>query len=139
MTLEARHAILDALLAVLDEEHAIGLMDHRKAKKAPLTPLSTKILLKQLRLCPNANEAVEEMINRNWTGLKADWLLKPQHKTGRRNFVDAALDRMNGHGTESVFVDRRTPERLSSEQQRPGFDAADIRGGVEGYPGSSRH
>ena len=137
MTLETRHAILDALLAVLDEEYALAVMEHRKAKKCPLTPLAARILAKQFALCPDPKAAVEEMLNRGWTGFKADWMARPKQNTGRRNYVDAALDRING--TESVFVDRSSPQRLSSEQQRPGFDAADVRGSLERYPGSSRH
>lgn len=91
MTLEARHAILDALLAVLDEEHAHGLMEHRKAKKAPLTALATKILIKQLLLCPDPNEAVEEMINRGWTGFKADWMPRISRGSTGNALVDALV------------------------------------------------
>lgn len=67
-----------------------------------------------------------------------EWQTVPQEVTNRRrNFVDAAMDRING--SEGVFVDRRALERISPEQQRPGPDIADIRSSVEGYPGSSRH
>ena len=137
MTLEARHAILDALMAVLDEEHAIGLMDHRKAKKAPLTPLATKVLLKQLRLCPDPNEAVEEMINRNWTGLKAEWLKKPAKTTGRRTVFDVAMEKFNG--SEKLSGGRRDVECLSDQQQQPGSDDGNLRGGLVGYVIPSRH
>ena len=129
--------ILAALGMVLDADHAQAVLDHRKTKKCALTPFAAKLLAKQFALCPDPNAAAEEMILRGWQGFKAEWLQRPQQKTGRRNYIDAALDRING--TESVFVDRRPVERLSSEQQRPGFDTADIRGSAEGYPGTSRH
>lgn len=129
--------ILDALMASLDAEHAQAVLDHRKTKKCALTVFAAKLLAKQFALCPDPNAAAEEMIIRGWQGFKAEWLARPQQRTGRRNYIDAAMDRING--PESVFVDRRAIERISSEQQRPGPDIADIRGSVEGYPGSSRH
>ncbi|PBB75192.1 hypothetical protein CK227_10395 [Mesorhizobium sp. WSM4308] len=90
MTLEARHAILDALLAVLDDEHAQELIQHRKAKKAALTPMATRILIKQFLLYGDPNGAVEEMINRNWVGFKADWMPRRalQASTGH-SMIDA--------------------------------------------------
>lgn len=66
-----------------------------------------------------------------------EWASVPRETGRKRNYIDAAMDRING--SESVFVDRRAIERISSEQQRPGPDIADVRSGVEGYPGTSRH
>lgn len=134
MTLEARHAVLDALLEVLDHEHAVGLMDHRKAKKAPLTPLATKILLKQLRLCPNPNEAVEEMINRNWTGLKAEWMRNAAPAGNRKpNAVDALqqiFEERGWHEPEFVPSNNRNGERLSPERGERQGVVVDLRAGA---------
>ena len=137
MTLEARHAILDALRDVLDEEHAIGLMDHRKAKKAPLTPLAAKILLKQLRLCRNPNEAVEEMINRNWTGLKAEWLGTQNHTPsgGNRkpNAVDALqqiFEERGWHEPEFVHGDNRNGECIPPKRGERQGVVVDLRAGA---------
>jgi hypothetical protein len=129
--------ILAALGMALDVDHAQAVLDHRKTKKCALTVFAAKLLAKQFALCPDPNAAAEEMIIRGWQGFKAEWLARPQQRGARRNYVDAAMDRING--SESVFVDRRAIERISSEQQRPGPDIADLRSGVEGYPGSSRH
>lgn len=136
MSLETRHAILDALLAVLDEECALAVMDHRKAKKCPLTPFAARILAKQFALCPDPRAAVEEMINRGWTGFKADWLRKPQ-TTGRRNYIDAALDRING--SESVFGSRLDVECLPDGGQQSRPDDGNLRIGSGGYVFPSRH
>lgn len=139
MTLEARHAILDALMAVLDEERAMAVIEHRRVTiRKPLTVYAAKLLAKKLAGWGDANEAADIMIERAWQGFEPSWVKGRPQRAARRNFVDAALDRIN-NGSESVFVDRRALERISAEQQRPGPDIADIRGSVEGYPGSSRH
>lgn len=96
MSLEHRHAILDALLTVLDEEYALAVVEHRRVKKCPLTPLAARILAKQFGLCPDPKAAVEEMLNRGWTGFKADWLRKPAKSAGRRTVFDVAMDKFNG-------------------------------------------
>jgi hypothetical protein len=137
MSLETKHAILDALRDVLDEEHAVGLIDHRKAKKAPLTLLAAKILIKQLRLCPDPNEAVEEMINRNWTGLKAEWLRKAQSRPSKRTVFDVAAERFNG--PEGVFGGGRNVELIPGRQQQPGPDDGDLRSGFAGALPSVHH
>lgn len=140
MSLETRYAILDALLEVLDHEHAVGLMDHRKAKKAPLTPLAAKILLKQLRLCPDANEAVEEMINRGWTGLKADWLpnrtqqFTPSGSNRKPNVVDAMQqifeERGWTNGPGSVRGDFIDDHGIPAERGQSKGVVVDIRAGA---------
>lgn len=130
--------ILAALQTVLDEEYAIAVMEHRKAKRCPLTPLAARILAKQFALCPDPKAAVEEMLNRGWTGFKAEWLNRPTYqRTGRRNFADAALDRING--SEGVFGGSRDVEQLSIGQQQPGSDAGNLRIGFAGDFPASRH
>ena len=47
MSLEHKHSILDAFLAVLDEEHALAVMDHRRAIRSPLTLHAANLLAKQ--------------------------------------------------------------------------------------------
>lgn len=135
MTLEARHAILDALLASLDEEHALAVLDHRKTKKCALTAFAAKLLAKQFALCPDPNAAAEEMIIRGWTGFKAEWMRKAAPKTGPRNFVDAAMDRINGRNSGN----HTAPQRLPNGQEQPGSDTGHIRTGY-GVPfATSRH
>lgn len=131
--------ILANLMTVLDEEHARAVVEHRRVTiKKPLTAYGARRLASKLSMWGDANEAADIMIDRCWQGFEAAWVKsRPQARAGRRNYIDAAMDRING--SEGVFVDRRALERISSEQQRSGPDIADIRSGVEGYPGSSRH
>jgi hypothetical protein len=126
MSLEIKHAILDVLLTVLDEEHAIGVMDHRKVKKVPLTALAAKILVKQFALCADPNAAAEEMINRGWTGFKADWMRKPSGKAGRRTFADVAMDRFN-NGAAGVSRNDAHVGEFSSNERQPGSDSERLR------------
>jgi hypothetical protein len=137
MSLEARHAILDALLASLDEEHALAVMEHRKTKKCALTAFAAKLLAKQFALCPDPNAAAEEMIIRGWTGFKADWMRKTSSpRAGKRNFVDAAMDRINGRRDAGNNPDAQC---LPDGQQQPGSDAGHVRIGY-GVPfANSRH
>lgn len=137
MTLEARHAILDALLTSLDEEHALGVMEHRKVKKVPLTALAAKILAKQFAMCPDPNAAAEEMINRGWTGFKAEWMRQPSRGAGKRTVFDVAAEKFSG--SESVFGGRRDVEFVSIEQQQPGSDDGHLRTGFAGHFPASRH
>ncbi|TRD03814.1 hypothetical protein FJV76_14355 [Mesorhizobium sp. WSM4303] len=138
MSLVHTHSILDVLLTVLDHEHALGVMEHRKVKKVPLTALAAKILAKQFALCPDPNAAAEEMINRGWTGFKADWLIaRSQQRTGKRNFADVARDKFNG--TESVFGGRRDVELVSTGHGQSGSDDGNLRGGFGEHVFPSRH
>ena len=138
MTLEARHAILDALLTVLDLDHAEAVLDHRKGKKSPLTAFAAKLLAKQFALCPDPNAAAEEMILRGWQGFKAEWLVAgSQQRTGKRNFADVARDKFNG--SESVFGSRRDVELVSTGRGQSGSDDGHLRGSPGGYVIPSRH
>src|SRR5690606_18735220 len=72
---------LTELRAVLDEEHAQAVIEHRKAIKAKLTPHAARLLAKQFARCADPNEAADEMILRGWRGFKPEWVrdrdLKP--------------------------------------------------------------
>lgn len=137
MSLQTRHAILDALQTVLDEECAIAVLDHRKAKKCPLTPFAARILAKQFALCPDPRAAVEEMLNRGWTGFKADWMRKVVKPAGRRTVFDVAMEKYNG--PESVFGGGRNVELIPGQQQQSGSDDGNLRGSLAGPFTASRH
>lgn len=137
MTLEARHAILDALQAIVGEEYALAVMEHRKVKKCPLTPLAARILAKQFALCPDPKAAVEEMLNRGWTGFKAEWMRKAAKTSGRRTVFDVAMERF--HGSESVSGGRGDVEFLPASQQQPGSDDGHLRTGIAGPFPAIRH
>lgn len=142
MSLEARHAILDALLAVLDEAHAHELVVHRKAKKAALTPMATQILIKQFLLFGDPNAAVEEMINRNWTGFKADWMRAPA-RPGKPNAVDAMNDifQERGWSNEPEFVpsDNGNGQRIPADHAGSQGAVVDLREGTDWNRGPRHH
>ena len=51
------------------------LLTHRKSKKAPLTGIALKGLLKEFdKSGLTYGECVSEMANRGWTGFKAEWV-----------------------------------------------------------------
>ncbi|WP_156394427.1 hypothetical protein [Mesorhizobium sp. Root172] len=137
MTLEARHAILDALLTSLDEEHALAVLDHRKTKKCALTAFAAKLLAKEFAKCPDPNAAAEEMIIRGWTGFKADWMRKAAKTTGRRTVFDVAMEKFDG--AESVFGGGRNVELIPTSQQQPGSDDGNLRVSLAGPFNASRH
>jgi len=64
----------EALGTVLDEEHAQGVIDHRKALKRPLTALAAKLLAAQFARCDDPNAAAEAMLIAGWRGFKPEWL-----------------------------------------------------------------
>jgi hypothetical protein len=137
MTLEARHAILDALLASLDEEHATAILDHRKTKKCPLTPFAAKLLAKQFALCPDPNAAAEEMIIRGWTGFKADWLRKPAKSAGRRTLLDSVMEDIDERRSNVGNSQDEKQFRANGGQSRP--DTRHLQIGFAGPIVPSRH
>lgn len=89
----SQQAILDALLSVLDEEHAIGVIEHRRVTiKKPLTVMAAKLLAKRFAEWGNANEAAELMIERAWQGFSASWIRDRRPTLGRRTAIDAVRD-----------------------------------------------
>lgn len=70
-----QRAILDALMAGLDEDHAIAVMEHRRVTiKKPLTPFAAKLLAKRFAEWGNPNEAAEIMIEKTWQGFNVEWV-----------------------------------------------------------------
>jgi len=73
-----RSSILDELLPYIDQDHAEGFIDHRKAMKRPLTAFGARLIAKELAKCQNPNEAIAEAILRGWQGFKAEWVSTKQ-------------------------------------------------------------
>lgn len=74
MSLSHSFAVLDALMTVLDEEHARAVVDHRRALRKPLTVHAAGLLAKQFALCHDPNEGADEMVMRGWQGFKPAWV-----------------------------------------------------------------
>lgn len=64
------------LSPILDAERIDALVAVRRKKGATFSALAGRSLAKALRSWPNVNEAADEMVLRNWTGFKPDWMAK---------------------------------------------------------------
>lgn len=60
-----------------------SFVQHRKAKKAPLTPLVMQMLVEQSKLAGwSLENALKESVLRNWVSFKAEWVArKPEPQT----------------------------------------------------------
>lgn len=81
---------------VLSPERVEAIVDLRRKKKAPLTPHAGKLLAKALSACPDIGAAADEMVIRNWTGIKPEWLSSRQSQappmTAHQRRHQAAID-----------------------------------------------
>ncbi len=99
MSLEHRHAILDALMSVLDEDTAASVVEYRKGlgRKHVLTERSARMMAKQLAKFPDPIAAAEEMILRGWQTIKPEWVQRNHARP--QSIVGASLnlmEQMNG-------------------------------------------
>lgn len=62
------------LAPILNQERIDGLVGVRRKKKAPITAYAGRLLVKNLKDCGDVNVAADEMIVRNWIGIKPEWL-----------------------------------------------------------------
>lgn len=62
------------LQQILSPERVEAIVDLRRKKKAPLTIHAGRLLVKALSACPDIAAAADEMVIRNWTGIKPEWL-----------------------------------------------------------------
>ncbi len=131
--------ILAALGMVLDAEHAIAVLDHRKTKKCALTSFAAKLLAREFAKCPDPNAAAEEMIIRGWQGFKAEWLQRPQQTIARPNYGDVARNRINRNGPEGIFGGYGHDEQFPPGQPRSEPDDGNLRIGFAGPIPTSHH
>lgn len=84
-----------AISPILDAERIESLCAVRRKKGATFSAHAGRLLSKALSACPNVAEAADEMVLRNWTGVKPEWMEKRNNgPPGRRmNAVEANLSR----------------------------------------------
>lgn len=70
-----RAELMQILGEVLPAHYAAAIIDHRIAKRAPLTPLAAQLLMKQFQECGNPVAGAEMQLERGWQGFKAKWYL----------------------------------------------------------------
>ena len=101
------------LLTVIDDEHLQGLLAVRRAKRAPLSMLAVRGLLKKwAEHPPGANDAVEQMATRGWTGFDVQWLTgqqrgMPAPRAGSRDARKTELRNQVNQGLDSHPMPRR--------------------------------
>lgn len=61
------------LLAVLDEAHAVAVIEHRQKLRKPLSAHAAKLLAGKLAEAADPNAAADEMIVRGWQGFDITW------------------------------------------------------------------
>lgn len=61
------------LSAVLDDERAQAVIDHRQRLKKPLTAHAAKLLAAKFSLWPDANAAADLMIEKGWQSFEPSW------------------------------------------------------------------
>lgn len=62
------------LLAVLDDEHAEAVIEHRQRIRKPLTPRAGRLLANKFARCPDPNAAADAMVANGWQGFEPEWL-----------------------------------------------------------------
>lgn len=65
---------LEILKTALSEKTAQDVIDHRKAKRAPLTPRAAELLVAAFRDHGEPEAAAEAMIANGWQGFKPEWM-----------------------------------------------------------------
>lgn len=95
-------AVQDALMTVLDEDHALAVIEHRRVTiKKPLTVFAAKLLAKRFAAWIDPNQAAEIMIEKVWQGFDASWMQNrpaPRHRqAGEAGGSPKTFDE-GGHG-----------------------------------------
>lgn len=70
----------EALLAVLDDERAGAVIEHRQRIRKPLTAHAAKLLAGKLAQAADPNSAADTMIANGWQGFEPAWLENRQHQ-----------------------------------------------------------
>lgn len=67
-------AFKSELSSILDSDRIEALVAVRRKKGATFSAHAGALLVNALKACPNAAAAADEMVLRNWTGVKPEWL-----------------------------------------------------------------
>lgn len=102
-----------ALQPVITPERIDAVVAHRRKKKAGVTAHTGKLLASALNACPDANAAADEMVLRNWTSVKPEWLSsgnqrgQPPPQPARKTLIDV-IDERQERRNASIFDSLRT-------------------------------
>jgi uncharacterized protein YdaU (DUF1376 family) len=109
-------------LGCLSPETAQAVIEHRKAKRCPLTVRAAQLLAKGFTATGDPNGAADMMIARGWQGFKPEWFNNERSGNGQ------------GRQTKGAIVDagKRLTERLGAERRE-----RELRAGNRGDDGDS--
>lgn len=93
---------LSELLTVLDEEHAVGVIEHRKALRRPLTGYAARLLARQFAKCMDPNAGADAMILNGWQGFEPEWL---ERRSTKKSTSDMALEAARNGREQAGLLD----------------------------------
>jgi ribosomal protein L12E/L44/L45/RPP1/RPP2 len=93
---DGAQSIAAPLIAILGNELAEGVIDHRKKIKKPLTALAAKLLAGKFETCPDPPAAAQAMIANGWQGIDPSWM--------KRNDKPSDLQRRTSLAREFLTV-----------------------------------
>jgi hypothetical protein len=121
------------LVADLSPDQLDGIIKVRRAKSGQVTRYSARLFRTDAQSCSmSVAAAADACISRNWITVKPEYF-NGKHgppNRGRRNYADVAMDRMNGHGSESIFGTHGDAQRLPAGSGESRSDDGDLRGGI---------
>lgn len=93
------------LCAVLDEDHARAIVDHRQRLRKPMTPRAAELLARRLAEFSDSNAAADRMIEKGWQSIEVGWGEQPlaRGSPARQSPVEvfrnlaSELNGQNGH------------------------------------------
>jgi uncharacterized protein YdaU (DUF1376 family) len=85
--------VKENLSAVIGEDLAQAVFDHRKKISKPMTPRAATMLASKFSQYPDPTAAVEAMISNGWQGFEPEWLERTQatSKNGASSMASAAI------------------------------------------------
>ena len=111
------------LSPILDHERIEALVAVRRKKGATFSAHAGKLLVKALRACPCIIEAADEMVLRNWTGIKPEWLESRQQQAQPR--AGAPPPPRVVHGVTAALARRYQRQESHEENTETGRDDED--------------
>jgi hypothetical protein len=89
--------VQDALGAVLDDEHATAVIEHRRQLRKPLTVRAAHLLARKFAGCSDPNAAADAMIANGWQGFEPEWIEKrggtgPPRQRSQNGFAAYVID-----------------------------------------------
>ena len=107
--------VLSELLLVLDEEHALAVVEHRKALRKPLTSYAARLLGRKFGQCADPNAAADAMIVNGWQGFEPEWL---ERRSTKKSTSDMALEAARNGRPEAGLLDWGFTRGVSGDEWR---------------------